>query len=162
MDSMFIDSRSPDQLHAHFSQTAIGAAKDIKSFAQLIEENMSKDALNKAKESRANDAEGVTAWRVSEHADWLDVKKEDAAEDSLMDTNNEELDTSAGDLTLEDIQAIFKKFKASHTGIEADLDEDTRTVKVGLCLVFLQTWADFLDFPSFASQYSFRNQTHCC
>ena len=131
MDSMFIDSRSPDQLHSHFSQTAIGAAKDIKSFAQLTEDSKSKEALNKAKESRANDAEGITAWRVSEHADWLDVKKGDAAEDSHMDTNNEELDTSAGDLTLEDMQATLKKFKASHMGIEADLDEDTRTVKVG-------------------------------
>ena len=131
MDSMFIDSRSPDQLHAHFSQTAIGAAKDVKSFAQLIEESKSKDVLVRAKESRANDGEGITAWRVSEHADWLDVKKEDATEDSVMDTNNEELDTSAGDLTLADMQAIFEKFKASHMGVEADLDEDTRTVKVG-------------------------------
>ncbi len=131
MDSMFIDSRSPDQLHSHFSQTAIGAAKDIKSFAQLTEESKSKEALNKAKESRANNAEGITAWRVSEHADWLDVKKEDAAEDSHMDTTSEELDTSAGDLTVDDMQAILKKFKASHMGIEADLDEDTRTIKVG-------------------------------
>ena len=131
MDSIFVDSRSPDQLYSHFSQTAIGAAKDIKSFAQLIEESKSKDALNKAKESRANVAEGISSWRVSEHADWLDVKKEDATEDSPIDTNNEELDTSAGDLSLEDMRAILEKFKASHMGIEADLDEDKRTVKVG-------------------------------
>ena len=131
MDSIFVDSRSPDQLYSHFSQTAIGAAKDIKSFAQLTEDSKSKEALNKAKESRTNDAEGITAWRVSEHADWLDVKKEDAAEDSQIDTNNEDVDTSAGDLTAEDMQATLEKFKVSHMDIEADLDGDTRTIKVG-------------------------------
>ena len=131
MDSIFVDSRSPDQLYSHFSQTAIGAAKDIKSFAQLTEDNKSKEALNKANESRANDAEGITAWRVSEHADWLDVKKEDAAEGSQIDTNNEDVDTIAGDLTVEEMLATLEKFKASHTDIEADLDGDTRTIKVG-------------------------------
>lgn len=136
MDSIFVDSRSPDQLYSHFSQTAISAAKDIKSFAQLTEDTKSKEALNKAKESRANDAEGITAWRVSEHADWLDVKKEDTAQDSQIDTNNEDLDTSAGDLTVEDMQATLEKFKASHTDIEADLDGETSTVKVGHALTF--------------------------
>ena len=131
MDSIFVDSRSPDQLYSHFSQTAIGAAKDIKSFAQLTEDSKSKEALNKAKESRANDAEGITAWRVSEHADWLDVKKEDAVEDSQVDINNEDIDASAGELTVENMQATLEKFKASYTDIEADLDGDTRTIKVG-------------------------------
>ena len=131
MDSIFVDSRSPDQLYTHFSQTAIGAAKDIKSFAQLTEDSKSKEALNNAKESRANDAEGITAWRVSEHADWLDIKKEDAVEDSQIDANNEDIDASAGDLSVEDMQATLEKFKASHTDIEADLDGDTRTIKVG-------------------------------
>ena len=131
MDSIFVDSRSPDQLYSHFSETAIGAAKDIKSFAQLIEDSKSKEALNKAKESRVNDAEGITAWRVSEHADWLDIKKEAAAEDFQTDTNNEDLDTGAGDLTVEVMQATLEKFKASHTDIEADLDGETRTIKVG-------------------------------
>ena len=130
MDSIFVDSRSPDQLYSHFSQTAIGAAKDIKSFAQLTEDSKSKEALNKAKESRANDAEGITAWRVSEHADWLEIKIEDAVEDSQIDANNEDIDASAGDLTVEDMQEILEKFKASRTDIEADLDRDTRTIKV--------------------------------
>lgn len=130
MDSIFVDSRSPDQLYSHFSQTAIGAAKDIKSFAQLTEDSKSKEALNKAKESGTNDAEEITAWRVSEHADWLDVKKEDAVEDSQTDTNNEDIDASAGDLTIEDMQATLEKFKASHTDIEAHLDGDTKTIKV--------------------------------
>lgn len=131
MDSILIDSPAPDRLHSHFSQAAVGAAKDIKSFAQLMEQSKSKEVLKKAKESRANDAEGITAWKVSEHADWLDVKKEDASDSFDMGADDEEVDATAVDMTVENIQATLEKFKESNPDIEESLDRDTKTIKVG-------------------------------
>jgi hypothetical protein len=130
MDSVLVDPLSPEQLHSHFSQAAMGAANDIKEFGHLMDQKKSKEVLEKAKESRAKDAEGITGWIVSAHGDWLDVKKEEGSDDIETDKEGKDNTTSTMDTKTEDMQAVVEKFKESHPGVEASFDVDSKTVKV--------------------------------
>ena len=131
MDSILVDSSAPDHLHSHFSQVALCTAKDIKSFVQLMDDSKTKEVLKKAKQSRAIDAEGITAWVVSERADWLDVAKDATSDEHDMAGESEEQDSIAADMTVEHMQARLEKFKESQTGIEAKFEDETKTIKVG-------------------------------
>lgn len=130
MDSVLVDPPAPEQLHSHFAQAATGAAQDIKSFAQTMEDARSKDVMEKARESRTNNPEEISAWLVTEHEDWLDVKKEGASEDIHMDRRDAEGEFIAVEVTAEDMQSELEKFKESHHGIEASFEESTKTIKV--------------------------------
>ncbi|KAL2048668.1 hypothetical protein N7G274_000580 [Stereocaulon virgatum] len=132
MDSVLVDPSSPEQLYSHFSQAAMGAANDIKEFGHLMDQKKSKEVLEKAKESRAKDAEGITGWIVSAHGDWLDMKKEEDSDDPEIDGEGKDTAVSAMDTNPEDMQAVVEKFKESHPGIEASFDTDFKTVKVFL------------------------------
>ena len=130
MDSVLVDPLAPDQLHSHFSQVATRAAREIKDFGHLMEQKKSKEVLEKARESRAKDAEGITGWIVSAHEDWLDDKNEEGSDDFEMAEDGEDTTGSTADVKSEDMQAAVEKFKESHPGIEASFDVDARTIKV--------------------------------
>lgn len=130
MDAVLVDPLSPERLHSHFSQAAMGAANDIKEFGRLMDQKKNKEVLEQAKESRAKDAEGITGWIVSAHGDWLDMKKEEGIDDLEIDGEGKNTATSAMDTNPEDMQGIVEKFKESHPGIEASFDADSNTVKV--------------------------------
>ena len=95
-----------------------------------MEQKKSKEVLEKARESRATDAEGITGWIVSAHEDWLDDKKEEGSDDFEMAEDGEDTTGSTADMKSEDMQAAVEKFNESHPGIEASFDVDARTIKV--------------------------------
>lgn len=130
MDSVLVDPPAPEQLHLHFSHAARAAASDIKTFAQTMDNPRTKEVLEKAKESRAKNAEDITNWLVTEHEDWLDVRNDDL--DKNVDTGERGTGAAlpAADMRAEDIQSVLGKFRESHPGIEASLEESSRTVKV--------------------------------
>ena len=131
MDSVLVEPPSPDQLHSNFSQAANGAAQAIKHFTHLVEDSRTKEIMEKAKDSRTKNGEGITSWKVTEHEDWLDVKQEDG--NGHVD-KEEEAAAEAGDgPSVKDVNATLEKFRSAHAGVEASLDEDERTVTVS-CL----------------------------
>lgn len=140
MHSFLVDPSSPDQLHSKFSQAANGAAQSIKQFTQLVEDASTKEVMDKAKESRMKDGEGITGWKVTEHEDWLNPKQEDDSNKSDGDEIDEEGIVETGDgPNAEDMSSLLEKFRSAHAGVEASLDEDSRTVTVGHlhgCLYF--------------------------
>lgn len=135
MDSVLIDPPSPDQLHYNFSQAANGAAQAIKQFTQLLEDSKTQEVMEKAKERRMENSEGITSWQVSEHENWLDVKQ-----DGNDDVDKEEEGTAeAGDCSdMKDVNAALDKFRSSHAAVEASLDEDSRKVTVSYLQGFVQ------------------------
>lgn len=129
MDSVLLDPTSPDQLHSNFSQAANGAAQGIKHFTQLVEDSKTKEVMETAKESRMNNSEGITGWKVTEHEDWLDVKRDDRSDVA----DQEEEGAEAGDAPgVKDVNVALGKFRSGHLGVEASLDEDSSTITVSL------------------------------
>lgn len=128
MHSVLLDPPSPDQLHSNFSQAANGAAQAIKQFTQLVEDSRTKEVMEKAKESRAENSEGITGWQVAEHEDWLDVKQEDSNDDADKEEGN--IADANGGSSMNDVNAALDKFRSAHMGVEVSLDEDSKTVTV--------------------------------
>ena len=127
---MLIDPNVPEELHAHFAHAASSAAQDIKHFTQVWEDPRSKGALETARDSKAKNEEDIRAWLVSEHADWLDVKEENASQGTLGMTNNDgSTDVKPTQWTIESIHAAVAKIKEAHPGIEASYEEDLQVVK---------------------------------
>ncbi len=135
MDSVLVDPPSPDQLHSNFSQAANGAAQAIKNFTQLVEDSRTREVIEKAKESRTKNGEGITGWKVTEHEDWLDVNQGDGNDDV---DDEEEGTAEAGDgPSAKDLNAALDKFRSAHAGVEASLNEESRTMTVGYLHAFL-------------------------
>lgn len=130
MESVLVDPFVPEQLNSRFSQAATGAASDIKSFTQIMEDGHSKEALEKAKVSRARSGEDITGWLVTNHKEWLDPKQDRTIED--LDIERTDLDAKifAGDSTIEALQTTLENFKESNRGIEASLDETSKIIEV--------------------------------
>lgn len=144
MDSVLVDSISPDQLHSNFSQAANGAAQAIKHFTQMVEDSKTKEVMEKAKESRMNNGEGITGWKVIEHEDWLNVKQENGSDDA---DKEEEGITEAGDApSVKDVNAALEKFRSGHLGVEASLDEDSRTITVSLSQDYVRATLKYASF----------------
>ena len=129
MNSVLVDPPAPEQLHLHFAQAARNAASDIKSFAQIMEDSRTKEVLERAKESKARNAEDITNWLVTEHKDWLDVK-DDQLGDALDLGGDVGAAVSGAEITVEGMQSILEKFRESHLGVEVSLEESSRTIKV--------------------------------
>ncbi|MCJ1265590.1 hypothetical protein MMC22_005470 [Lobaria immixta] len=126
LDPLLIHQSSPEVLYASFSQAAVGAFKDVKDFSKLIEDSRSRTILERAKESRAESSEGITGWKVTEHKDWLDVRREASPKDSAdgLDDGNSQVNGSSE----EDLRAALKKFEGNHAGIETSLATDGSNV----------------------------------
>lgn len=73
--------------------------------------------LEKAKESRAKKPDGISPWLVTEHPDWLDVKKEDISDDVDIAGTEEIMKTSSTDDKMGDIKAALDKLEKSYKGI---------------------------------------------
>ena len=131
MDSVLVDPPAPEQLHLQFAQAAKAVASDLKAFARTMEDPHNKEALEKAKESRAKNAENITSWQVTEHEDWLDVKNHNV--DETLDLQGRDVeDNPITELKVEDVQSGLDKFKASHPIIEASVEETSKVIKVSI------------------------------
>ena len=128
MVSVLVDPPSPDQLHSNFSQAANSAAQAVQRFTHVVEDSRIREVMEKAKESRTKNGEGITGWKVTDHEDWLDVKHEDGNEDA--DKEGETIAEAGDSPSMEDVNGALDKFRSAHVGVEALLDDDSRTVTV--------------------------------
>ncbi|KAL6718416.1 hypothetical protein ACLMJK_004505 [Lecanora helva] len=132
MDSVLLDPPEPEQLHTQFAQAARTAALDIKSFAQIMEDPHTKEVLEKAKESKAKNAEDITNWLVTEHEDWLNVTDVGVAKLTNQSEQRAGLSSSSSELKAEDLQSALESFKESHPGVEISKEEDSKMIKMYL------------------------------
>ena len=137
MDSVLVDPPGPENLHLHFAEAARAAASDIKNFAQNVEDPYSREVLEKAKESRAKNAEDITNWLVTEHEDWLDAKRDDLDEDGKLNIEGNEALPPPAEMKAKDVQGVLERFKEAHSGIEASMEEPSRTIQVKISAKYL-------------------------
>ncbi len=130
-----LDSHSsPEGLYNEFSHSAMAAAKDVRSFADLMDDGENKAVLERAKKRRSESEDGITTWRVTEHEDWLDHKDatlgaqdhDEAQDDDMIDTE----DTNGQD---KDPRVVTALFKEDYPEIIADMDETTKVIEVHHC-----------------------------
>lgn len=136
MDSVLVDPTSPDQLHSNFSRAANGAAQDIKHFTQLMDDSKTKEVMEKAKQSWMNNGEGITGWKVTEHEDWLNVRQEEGSDEA--DKEEEAAAEASDEGSVKDVNAALDKFRSGHLGVEASLDEESRTITVSLLHAYVR------------------------
>ena len=135
MDSVLVDPSAPEHLHSNFSQAANGAAQAIQHFTQLVEDSRTKKVMEKAKESMEKNGEGITGWKVTEHEDWLDIKAD--GDDNVDEEEGVTAEVGDGS-SMESTNVALDRFRSVHAGIEASLDERSRTVTVRYSCTFLQ------------------------
>ena len=110
----------PAEFYAQFSNAAAGAGKDIQEFMWMMRDERAKEVFDQVKKSRDADGEGIEVWRVTEHEDWLDVKKEVKIEE--LDNEGDGPEQGAGHQP-EDRKMIVESFQAAHPAIEVDHGE---------------------------------------
>ena len=120
----------PDLLHSHFKKAARDAAKDLKDFKHLIDQPKSKEALEKAKESRDRDSANITPWLVTEHDDRLDVKKDDSRDEGDSIDKDGDMKSTELEIRMEDVRIKIEEFAKSHEGVSTLFDPDLKTITV--------------------------------
>ena len=85
---------------------------------RMMRDEHANEVFDQVKRSKGADGEGIEVWRVTEHEDWLDVKKEIKGED--IDTEGDELGQGT-DPQPEDRKKVVESFRAAHPAIEVDL-----------------------------------------
>ena len=98
-----------------------------------MKETRSKEVFEKASESRSRDGEEIGVWQVAEHADWLEVVKEKASEDTgVVNADTEERNAEVAGASIDTMKAAMEGFRERNPGIEVNFDDDERKLKVGL------------------------------
>ena len=94
----------------------------------MVEDSKTREVIEKARERRTENGEGITGWQVAEHEDWLDVKQEGHNEDINQDAEvvADASESSSG----KDMTAALERFRSTHVGLEASLDEESTNIKV--------------------------------
>ena len=113
-------------------------------------EASTKDVLERAKTRKEEDAEGIEGWKVVEHEDWMDVKKEvdEAAADGQKKRDNVPIETTGnGEVDSDndqsaksegEVKKIVEKFQEEHQGFVCVVGEGGKKVSVGFQVYFMQ------------------------
>ena len=92
-----------------------------------------KAIMQRAEESRLQNAEGIMAWLVTQHDDWLDKSVEDNVRELRL-TSEEVKDEDPGNGTnTEELRLLLKKFQDDHVEVEASLNEEDQKIEVIAC-----------------------------
>ena len=119
-----------------YSQNALDTGKEIRNLADLMENSQSQEVLQRAKDSRAAEPDGIRPWMVNEHPDWLEVRTLDVENETLPHgTNHTSLDQAG-----QDPSTILEKFKADHAGLDANFQEGSSKI-IEVSLPTLSTWS---------------------
>ncbi|KAI4096748.1 MAG: hypothetical protein LQ344_000888 [Seirophora lacunosa] len=132
IEPMLIQQRSPEDLYTTFAKSVTTIRSDVNTFTAACREDSYQDILRRAAESRTQNSDDVPAWKVTEHEDWLDVRKVDSPMDTTPDqtsaVNTGVHQTPTTDLAV--FRAAIERFKQGNPSIEVILDETTRRMKI--------------------------------
>ncbi|MCJ1351985.1 MAG: hypothetical protein MMC33_001969 [Icmadophila ericetorum] len=131
--SVHADYLSPEGLYNEFAQSATTAVNNVKAFTKLMRDTETKAIMQRAEESRLQNAEGIMAWLVTQHDDWLDKSVEDNVRELRL-TSEEVKDEDPGNGTnTEELRLLLKKFQDDHVEVEASLNEEDQKIEVIAC-----------------------------
>lgn len=112
-----------------YSQNALETGKEIRHLADLMENSQSQEVLQRAKDSRAAEPDGIRPWIVSEHPDWLEVRSLDVESETLAPGINHGSLDQAG----QNPSTILDKFKADHPRLDVKFQEgSSKIIEVSL------------------------------
>ena len=80
--------------------------------------------LQRAKDSRAAEPDGIRPWIVSEHPDWLEVRSLDDESEVIADGINHGSIDQAG----QDPLTILDKFKADHPALDVNFQKGSSKI----------------------------------
>lgn len=125
---MHSQHRSPENLYADLSSSAIRAVENVKGFTALVQQPANQEVLARAKESRLQSPDGITAWLVTQHPDWLEqpalLEEEDLPQEGKTDPH--QLPP-----TSEQAEEILDKFREQHVDVEVTTENEGHNFKVG-------------------------------
>lgn len=97
-----------------------------------MENSTSQAILQRAKDSENTEPEGITPWMVTEHPDWLEVRKID--NETHMPVPKEQLQRNEDrmtDLVEQEPSVVVERFKTQHPSIELNFKaEHTKIIEV--------------------------------
>ncbi|KAH7321765.1 hypothetical protein BKA65DRAFT_464130 [Rhexocercosporidium sp. MPI-PUGE-AT-0058] len=62
---------SPETLFREFSKSANTANQEVQQFRRVMTAEESREVMEQARKSRAENPKGIKPWRATEHPDWL-------------------------------------------------------------------------------------------
>ncbi|KAL9017525.1 MAG: hypothetical protein Q9185_005148 [Variospora sp. 1 TL-2023] len=134
IEPMLVHQRSPEDLYTNFATSVTTIRSDLDAFSAAYQEDRYQEVLRRAAESRAQNNEDIPAWKVTEHEDWLDVRKVDNTTDTTPDDGTTGIDIAVPPPpTTTDpasLRTCIERFKQGNPNIKVSLDETTRKMKV--------------------------------
>lgn len=130
VNPLLAPQESPEALYSAFSRTAKTSVTDIKNFSNLLGDARSLAIFDRAKEVRAEGPEGKPpVWMVTEHQDWLDVRREASSQDSAEEKEEDVICINGS--KEEHYGLALKRFEESHAGLETSfLNEGSNVMEV--------------------------------
>ena len=89
----------------------------------MMRDERAREMFEQVRKSREGDGEKIEGWRVTEHEDWLDVKRELKMEELDGDVD-EPLRVDVAQP--EDPVKVVESFRTAHPDIEVDLADVTK------------------------------------
>lgn len=127
----------PAEFYAQFAYAATAAGKDIKEFMHMMSDNRAKEIFEQINKSREADGEGIDGWRVTEHEDWLDIKK--VPKDEV--DSDEDMEGQGNPIKVEGREKVVAAFRAAHPDIEVLLRDLVTVSKLAqVLLLFLNNY----------------------
>ena len=121
--------------------------------------------MQRAEESRQQNDQGIMAWLVTQHDDWLDKSVEDNVRELRLASEEAREDENSSGFTAEDMQSLLKKIRDEHVDLEvAYNEEDQRIEVIPSCYVYTMQWLIKTDtsFSSNAYQLRHRSEVQDC
>lgn len=87
------------------------------------------EVLQRAKDSRTAEPDGITPWMVTEHADWLDIRKASVESDVEAPRGSEHVQDTT-DQTEQDPSAIVDRFKTDHSSVDINFEANSKLIEV--------------------------------
>ncbi|KAI9820241.1 MAG: hypothetical protein M1827_005863 [Pycnora praestabilis] len=120
---------SPEELYNDFANAAGSAAKEVQAFRYYMEDEASRSVLQQADTSRKEMPDGINAWRVTDHPDWLDrderhVEVDGKGVDVQIDAVNIEAEQDTG--------KILEQFREAHPTMKVNFEGDTNSITLYL------------------------------
>lgn len=127
VEPLLLQHGSPEDLYIRYSQNALDTGKEIRALADLVETHQYQEILQRAKDSRTAEPDGITPWMVTEHADWLELRKLD--DESDISAHREPQDTvKSADQAGQDASVVLEQFKVDHPRIDVKLQEGNHKI----------------------------------
>lgn len=131
VDPLLAQHASPEDLYLNYSTSTLETAKAIKALTKFMQEPGSQETLQKAKNSRAIDPEGIRPWMVTEHTDWLEVRDLRLNANVVKRDNSQLNGENIPFPSLSEISSALEKFKSAHPDIKVkDLDSNRKSFEV--------------------------------